>query len=165
MARFLRYPDLRLGRAATPRPVDDAMRDVGEKLKAAAMEVQAYGLAAAHLGEVEPLIAISIAPDARSRDYHILFNPEIVFASEEAESGLEGSVSMPGVEVPIVRANSIELVYDDAKHVRQTLQLEGFAARVAQHEIDQMNGIFFLDRLSRLKRDMAIRRYNKAGAR
>jgi peptide deformylase len=165
MARFLRYPDLRLGRAATPRPVDDAMAEVGEKLKAAAMEVQAYGLAAAHLGEVEPLVVISIAPDARSRDYRILFNPEIVFASEEAESGLEGSVSMPGVEVPIVRANSIELVYDDAERVRQTLQLGGFAARVAQHEIDQMNGIFFLDRLSRLKRDMAIRRYNKAGAR
>ncbi len=132
---------------------------------AAAMEVQAYGLAAAHLGQVEPLIVISIAPDARSRDYRILFNPEIVFASEDAETGLEGSVSMPGVDVPNVRANSVELVYDDAERVRHKLRLEGFAARVAQHEVDQINGIFLLDRLSRLKRDIAMRRYNKAGAR
>jgi peptide deformylase len=141
------------------------MQDLGEKLKAAAAEVQAHGLAAVHLGEVEPLVVVSIASDTRSRDYRILYNPKILFASEETGTGLEGSVSMPGVEVSILRANRIELVYDDHESVRHALQLEGFAARVAQHEVDQMNGIFFLDRLSRLKRDMAIRKYNKAGAR
>lgn len=161
MVEFLLYPDPRLRRAAAPRPVDVLMRNIGETLYAAASEVQAYGLAAVHLGEVEPLIVISLAPDRSSRDYRILFNPEIILASDQLDSALEGSVSMPGVEVQIVRANSVELSYDDAVGVRHTMHLEGFAARIAQHEIDQMNGIFFIDRLSRLKRDMTIRRYNK----
>ncbi len=165
MVEFLRYPDPHLTRAAALRPVDSSMRHIGEALCAAAAEVQAYGLAAVHLGEVEPLIVVSVAPDRSSRDYRVLFNPRIIKKSDQRETALEGSVSMPGVEVLIDRANSIELIYDDAEGVRHALHLEGFAARIAQHEIDQMNGIFFIDRLSRLKRDMAIRRYNKIATR
>jgi peptide deformylase len=77
------------------------------------------------------------------------------------EAGPEGSVSLPGIEVDIMRAPRVRVGFDDADGVRQELMLEGFAARVAQHEIEQMNGVFFLDRLSRLKREAALRRYRK----
>ena len=162
MPDFALYPDARLNQAAVPRPVDDALRATGTALLAAVTEVSAYGLAAAHIGQVEPLVVLSAAGDRSTRDYRTLFNPVVTAVSTEVESGPEGSVSLPSIEVPVERARWAEIAYDDEAGTRQTIRLEGFAARVAQHEIDQMNGVFFLARVSRLKRDTALRKYAKS---
>ena len=69
---------------------------------------------------------------------------------------------MPGLQVPVLRARCVRIAYDDETGARQELALAGLPARIAQHEIDQVNGTFFLDRLSRLKRDMAIKRWKKS---
>lgn len=138
------------------------MRAAGAALLAAATQVNAYGLAAAHLGLDEPLVIVSVASDGQGRDYRILYNPQVTALGSEAAIGPEGSVSMPGIEVPVERATALDLVHDDADGQSRSLHLEGFAARVAQHEIDQMNGIFFLSRISRLKRDTAIRKFEKS---
>jgi peptide deformylase len=159
---FVVYPHPALSRAATPRPVDDAMLEAGDRLLAAAREAQAYGLAAAHLGENEPLVVMSMASDPAQRDYRLLYNPEIVAVAEETTSGPEGSVSMPGIEVAVQRPVWAEIAYDDADGIRQRERLEGFVARVALHEIEQVNGIFFLSRVSRLKRDAALRKFDKS---
>jgi len=156
------YPDPILSQAALPRPVDDSMRAVATALQAAAAGVEAYGLAAAHIGQLEPLVVVSLAGEGMARDYRVLFNPRIVALAETAAFGPEGSVSMPGIEVPIERVDWAEIAFDNVAGAGETLRLEGFAARVAQHEIDQMNGIFFLSRLSRLKRDTAIRKFHKS---
>ena len=158
--QILPYPDPLFARRAALRLVDEGMRNVGAVLVATARHHNAYGLAATHIGALEPLIVVSVS-SLDKRDYRLLFNPEIVSLSAEHASGAEGSVSMPGIEVDIQRADSMDLVFDDADGMRQAMTLEGFPARVAQHEIDQMNGIFFLDRLSRLKRDAALRRFKK----
>jgi peptide deformylase len=162
VADFVGYPDPLLNQAALARPVDDAMRSVGEALQGAASGVEAHGLAAAHIGHVEPLVVVSMAGQGVARDYQLLFNPVVLAAAAERAFGPEGSVSMPGIEVPIERAIWVEIGFDTAKGTGQTLRLEGFAARVAQHEIDQVNGVFFLNRLSRLKRDTAIRKFFKS---
>ncbi len=162
MPDFVVYPHPALSRAATPRPVDEAMLEAGDRLLAAAREAQAYGLAAAHLGENEPLVVMSMASDPAQRDYRLLFNPEIVAVAEETASGPEGSVSMPGIEVAVQRPVWAEIAYDDADGIRQRERLEGFVARVALHEIEQVNGIFFLSRVSRLKRDAALRKFDKS---
>lgn len=162
MPDFVVYPHPALSRAATPRPVDDAMLEAGDRLLAAAREAQAYGLAAAHLGENEPLAVMSMASDPAQRDYRLLYNPEIVAVAEETASGPEGSVSMPGIEVAVQRPVWAEIAYDDADGIRQRERLEGFVARVALHEIEQVNGIFFLSRVSRLKRDAALRKFDKS---
>ena len=162
MAGFVLYPDPILNSVALPRPVDAAMLEVGAALQAAAAGVEAYGLAAAHIGRCEPLAVVSVAGQGMARDYRLLFNPVVLACAEERAFGPEGSVSMPGIEVPIERAVWAEIGFDTAEGVRTTLRLEGFAARVAQHEIDQVNGVFFLGRLSRLKRDTAIRKFHKS---
>lgn len=162
MPDFVIYPHPALTRKAEVRPVDDSMRAAGAALLEAAREVQAYGLAAAHLGLDEPLVVISMAGDARQRDYRILYNPRIVTSADEVAAGPEGSVSMPGIEAPLVRSVAVTVEYDDAEGKRQSVDLKDFVARVAAHEIDQMNGIFFLDRLSRVKRDIAIRKFRKS---
>lgn len=155
------YPDSRLGRRAEPREVDEGLRAIGRRLLDAAQAANAYGLAAVHVGAVAPVVVISTDPDPARRSYAVLYNPEIVALAEATEPGTEGSVSMPGVEVEIARPTWAEVAWDDESGVRQEARFEGLPARIAQHEIDQMNGIFFLDRLSRLKRDMVLKRWTK----
>lgn len=134
---------------------------IGDRLLRATEAAEAFGLAAVHIGAVAPVVVISIASDPRKRDYRVLYNPEVRVLGERTAVGTEGSVSMPGIEVEIVRAVSAEIAFDDAAGARQVLRLEGLPARIALHEIDQMNGIFFLERLSRLKRDMVLRKWKK----
>ena len=163
MTEFVRYPDPRLTVKAALRPIDAALRATAERLTTAATEAHAYGLAAAHIGEIEPLVVISVVVDTAQRDYRALFNPEIIGTAEATQTGPEGSVSMPGIEAPIERPVWVDVAYDTVDGGRITTRFEGFVARCALHEIEQMNGIFFLSRLSRLKRDTAIRKFQKLG--
>ncbi|MBE7731715.1 peptide deformylase [Devosia faecipullorum] len=159
-ADIVLYPAPVLSLRANPRPLDEALVAIGRRLLATAQHHRAYGLAASHIGEAEPVAVVSFGPE-EGRDYHLLFNPQILSLSAQTVMGPEGSVSLPGVEADISRAISIFVTYEDAEGESQNTELSGFTARVAQHEIDQMNGMFFLDRLSRLKRDAALRRYRK----
>ena len=129
---------------------------------AAAAAAPAYGLAAIHIGAMAPVAVISVFTDPRKRDYLVLYNPEILTFGGETAEGTEGSVSMPGLQVEVARPLTVRIAYDDETGTRHELDLEGLPARIAQHEIDQVNGVFFLDRLSRLKRDMAIKRWKKS---
>ncbi|MGV3491302.1 MAG: peptide deformylase [Devosia sp.] len=158
------WPDPRFGRKAAPRTVDDGLLAIGARLRAAAMAAKAYGLAAVHIGAVAPVAVISTVLDPTRRDYLELYNPEIVWLSPETAEGPEGSVSMPGFEIAVQRSSTVGISYDDEHGTRVEMQLDGLPARIAQHEIDQVNGIFFLDRVSRLKRDMALKRWKKRGA-
>jgi peptide deformylase len=155
------YPDPRSTRAATPRPVDDGLLGTGTQLHATAEALLAYGLAAAHIGQVEPVVVVSVAPDRAKRDYLLLYNPEVTAVAAETAAGTEGSVSMPGVEIDIARPVWAEIAFDDAQGHRQALRLEGWPARIALHEIEQLQGRFFLEHLSRLKRDMLVRKWRK----
>jgi peptide deformylase len=159
---FILYPDRRLATPAAQAPVDEAMRATGERLRAAAAEAQAYGLAAAHIGEVAPIILLNLNAGTVTRDDGLFFNPVITAVAAETASGREASVSLPGVEVEIARPVWADLRYQDALGADAQMRLEGFLARCALHEVDQMNGIFFLSHLSRVKRDMVLRKYEKA---
>lgn len=141
------------------------MMDVGDRLLAAAASAQAYGLAGIHIGELEPVIVVRNEQDTVSELYSVYFNPVVINLTDQRTPGLEGSVSLPGIEVQIVRSPLVALAYDDAQGDRHSIELQGFQAKIAQHETDQVNGIFFLDRLSRLKKDMALRKFHKLGAR
>lgn len=162
MPPFVIYPHAALNRRAEPRPVDARMLDAGAALLAAAQEVKAYGLAAAHLGLDEPLAVVSFAMDKDQRDYRLLYNPQVLGVADEASLGPEGSVSMPGIEAPVARAVWADIAYDAADGQRRAERVEGFVARIAQHEIDQVNGLFFLRRVSPVKRDIAIRKFRKS---
>lgn len=161
---IVNWPDPRLERKAEPRPVDDGLRAIGARLLEAARAANAYGLAAVHIGVVVPVVVVSFDPDPARRDHRVLYNPAIDALAPETAPGPEGSVSMPGAEAEILRPVWADISWDDEAGERQRLRLEGLPARVAQHEIDQVNGIFFLNRLSRLKRDMVLKRWRKRSA-
>jgi len=155
------WPDPRLSRKAEPRPLDDGLRAIGNRLLEATRAANAYGLAAVHIGAVAPVVVISADEDPDRRDYLVLYNPEVVATDGPAVAGPEGSVSMPGVEIQLVRPYIAELAWDNDTGARQQRRFEGLPARIAQHEIEQMNGVFFLERLSRLKRDMVLKKWQK----
>ncbi|MDB5505625.1 MAG: Peptide deformylase [Devosia sp.] len=145
---------------AAPRAVDDELRTIGARLLDAARASQAYGLAAAHIGEVAPVIVVSTAPPER-RDYRVFYNPMIAAQAEDTVTGTEGSVSLPGVEVELKRPGWVELAFDNETGQRQRERFDGFVARCVMHETEQVDGVFFLDRLSRLKRTMLLKKLQK----
>ena len=85
----------------------------------------------------------------------------IVWASDEMTQHTEGSVSMPGVTETVERHAGVRVTYQDLAGAEQIEEADGLLAVCHQHEIDQLNGIFWLQRLSRLKRDRLIKRYEK----
>jgi peptide deformylase len=91
----------------------------------------------------------------------LLFNPRILAVADEVAKGEEGSVSLPGVRVEILRPVWSEIAFMDDAGTERTERFDGFLARVALHEIEQMQGIFFLERVSRLKREMALKKARK----
>jgi peptide deformylase len=135
------------------------LRETGQRLLAAAEEAKAYGLAAVHIGEVAPVVIVGA--EEEPRNYRLLFNPRVVAVATELAKGEEGSVSLPGGRAQIARPVWAEIAFMDEAGTPQAVRFEHFAARVVLHEIEQMQGIFFLDRVSRLKREMALKKARK----
>lgn len=157
---FVAYPHPALARVAQPRAVDDGLRAIGETLRLAAIEARAFGLAGAHLGIDAPVIAINASPEGDA-DYRLMFNPRIAASATETEAGREASVALPGIEAEIVRPVWVDVTFEDGEGSARAERFAGFLGRVVQHEIEQMNGRFFLMNLSRLKREMLLRKASK----
>lgn len=89
-----------------------------------------------------------------------MINPEIVFRSEEAVELEEGCLSIPGVNGPVKRPVSIRVEYRDEEFEKQSLEVDGWLARVIQHEYDHLDGVLFLDHLSAFKRKLLSSKLN-----
>ena len=102
-----------------------------------------------------------------SEDKGIVFfyNPEIRQASQAMTTMKEGDARYPDVFIALKRPKSVELEYQDSKGVKNTLWLEGVAARCALHEIDSLNGVEFIDRASKLKLERALTKKRKTAKR
>ncbi|MBO3760494.1 peptide deformylase [Ciceribacter sp. L1K22] len=154
------YPDPRL--AAACRPVTDfgpdlkaLADDLYETMKAA----PGVGITAAHVGMDLRLVVLDLPQLGGRRDFA---NPEILSASAHTMEHEEGSVSMPGAIETLERPAAIRLRYTDLSGASHEVDMEGFPAICMQHEIDQLDGIFWLQRLSRLKRDRLVRKWEKS---
>lgn len=156
---IVRFPDARL---RTPcRPVtqfDDTLAalvtDLAETMRAA----PGIGITAAHVGELLRLVVIELDGPASTRIY---VNPEIVWSSEQTSGHIEGSVSMPGVTERVERPSRIRVRYQDLAGTPKTDEENGLLAICLQHEIDQLDGIFWIDRISRLKRERIVKKFSK----
>lgn len=156
------YPDPRLSLAAVPiLAFDEALRQRAGRLLATLQAVAAIGLAGPHAGLPERIVVLRMEPGDAPRIY---VNPVITWVSDERASHEEGSVSMPGIRETVTRAASIRLSYRDLDGGEHEATAEGFEAACIQHEIDQLDGIFWIERLSRLRRDRARQRYAKMRA-
>lgn len=153
------FPDPRLRKRAAPVEAFGAdLEQLAQDLIDTLVAAPAIGLTAPHIGVLQRLVVVRLADDALVRVY---VNPEIAWTSPETRLEREGSVSMPGISEEIERPARVGLTWRTLTGAEEQGEADGFLAVVLQHEIDQLDGIFWLDRLSRLRRDRAIRRYGK----
>ncbi len=157
--RIVRYPDPRLALAAQPVTLfDDALRDLARDLLETMHQAPGIGITAPHIGISLRVVVLDLDPIDGPRTY---VNPEIIWASPEMILHQEGSVSMPGVNDEIARHARVRIEYRDLHGNLQTEESDGLRAVCHQHEIDQLNGLFWIKRLSRLKRERLIKRFEK----
>ncbi|KQT60886.1 peptide deformylase [Methylobacterium sp. Leaf456] len=153
------HPDPRLSRPAAPMALspDDVRALAGDVLDTLG-EVGAMGLTAPHLGILERIVVIRLQPDEPAATY---VDPVVVWASDERAAHPEGSVSMPGVIEPVERPARVRVRYRDLDGMEREEEVDGLRAACLQHEIDQLDGVFWTERLTRLRRDKALKRFAK----
>lgn len=157
---ILRFPDPRLRAVAEPVERFDAdLRQLAADLLETMRAAPGVGITAPHVGVPLRLVVLELTP-GEVRTYA---NPQILWASPETSRATEGSVSMPGVTEEVERPATIRVSWRDLDGTAHEEEAEGFLATCHQHEIDQLDGIFWLQRLSRLKRERVIARYGKLG--
>jgi len=153
------FPDPRLRTVATPVTLfDEALRALAADLVETMRDDGGIGIAAPHIGIATRLVVLELT---REEGPTIYVNPTIVWASDELIRHPEGSVSMPGVTAEIERPTRVRIRYRDLTGAEQSEEGDGLRAVCHQHEIDQLDGIFWTQRLSPLKRDQLMRRYQK----
>ncbi|MEW6124248.1 MAG: peptide deformylase [Pseudomonadota bacterium] len=152
------FPDARLRTPAAPVAAFDAdlaalAADLLDTMRAA----PGVGITACHVGVPQRLYVLELEP-GEVRTY---VNPVLLWSSPERIRHTEGSVSMPGATEEVERAARVRIAFQDLDGTPREEEAEGFRAVCHQHEIDQLDGIFWLQRLSRLKRERVVKRYEK----
>jgi peptide deformylase len=156
--RLLGDPVLRQ-KAEPVAEVDDEIRHLIADMFETMYDADGVGLAAPQVGV--SLRVIVVDPRDESVPPFALVNPEIVERAEEVERGEEGCLSIPGLREIVERSARVVVEGLDRDGLPRRIEAEGLVARILQHEIDHLDGILFIDRLSPLKRQMLLRRWQK----
>lgn len=157
---ILRYPHPGLKTVCTPvTTFDSSLAGLADDLLATMRAAPGVGITAAHIGVFSRLTVLELD---RADGVRVYVNPEIIWFSQETMSHMEGSVSMPGATDEVTRPRAIRFRYQDLEGVLHEDAAEDFPAICIQHEIDQLDGVFWLQRLSRLKRDRLVKKWEKA---
>lgn len=157
---IVRFPDPRLRLAAQAVTSFDAdLRALAQDLLDTMRAAPGLGITAPHVGVPLRIVVLELTPGKVA----VYVNPAVLEASTETIRHAEGSVSMPGLTEEIERPARVKIAYCDLDGTPQTEEAEGFRAICHQHEIDQLDGIFWIDRLSRLKRERVVKRFGKLG--
>lgn len=157
---ILRFPDPLLSREAKiVDHFDDALRALADDLLDTMRAAPGIGITAPHIGILQRLTVIELDRESGIR---IFVNPEIVSRSNDMAKHAEGSVSMPGISEDVERPGAVRVRYQTLDGAIVEEDADGLMAICLQHEIDQLDGIFWTQRLSRLKRERAVKRFEKA---
>ncbi|MFC3264859.1 peptide deformylase [Camelimonas abortus] len=158
----LLWPDPRL---ATPsrevRAFDAQLRRAAEDVLESMRAAGGVGPAAGHFGLDLRLFVLELPEDPAPQFF---VNARIVETSAETARHDEGSISMPGARCEVTRPARALVRWQDLDGAGRQAWFDGFRAACAQHEIDQTDGVFWLQRLSRLKRDLTVKRWRKRQA-
>jgi len=158
--RVVLYPDQRLRQSAAPvTAFDDGLRQAASLLRTALRTIPAIGLAGPHLGIMRRVVALDTARAGGGAGLYI--NPAVAWASAETAEHEEGSVSLPGLTAKLSRPARVRVTFQDLDGALREEEADGFLAACLQHEIDQLDGLFWLERLSRLKRERLLARFAK----
>lgn len=165
------YPDPILHqKAETVTKFDDDLRTFLSDMLETMYLDHGVGLAAPQVGVSKRMIVIDAEQGEDENGNHqkgnpmALVNPEIVYHSEETIFYCEGCLSVPGQSADVERYQKIKVRYQDKSGAVKEIEAEDYLAVVLQHEIDHLDGILYIDHLSRLKRNMLLKKLEKSRA-
>jgi peptide deformylase len=160
---ILTAPDPRLQAISTDvEKVDADIRKLVDDMAESMYAADGIGLAAVQIGVPKRVIVIDLDQKEGKKNPRAFINPKITWASEETAVFEEGCLSVPEIWDDVERPARIKAEYLDSDGNKQVLEADGMLATCLQHEMDHLNGVLFIDHLSRLKRSMAIKKLTKA---
>jgi peptide deformylase len=142
--------------------VDPDMRHLADEMLESMYAAEGIGLAAIQIGVPKRVLVMDLARKDGKKEPRVFINPKILWTSRETTVCEEGCLSVPDIWEEVERPAQMRAEYLDRDGRLQTLEAEGLLATCLQHEIDHLEGILFVDHLSRLKRSMALKRLAKA---
>ena len=148
--------------AAPVEAVDDELRRLARDMFDTMYHAEGIGLAGPQVGVSRRILVVDVTNDDESRHVHALVNPVIVEAGREQDRATEGCLSIPGLEEKVTRPVrvTVDALSLDGDPVR--IEADGLFARALQHEVDHLDGVLFIDRLSPLKRGLLLRKWRKS---
>jgi peptide deformylase len=138
--------------------IDNEIKDAAKQMLEIIKQDKGVGIAGPQIGLMKRIFVVHIDGD----EERIFINPSILETSQETVKYEEGCLSVPGVYVDIVRSESVKIQAWNEKGKPFTMEASGLLARVIQHEYDHLEGVLFLDRLSELKKNRLIEKYEKS---
>ena len=148
-------------KAAAVERVDAELLKLAEDMLTTMYDAPGIGLAAPQVGILRRLIVMDPSRDEEPKQPLIMVNPVILERGTEMREHEEGCLSIPEFTAEIERPATTRVVYIDESGKTQEKTLEGIWSTLVQHEIDHLNGVLFIDYLSRLKRDMIVKKFTK----
>lgn len=156
-------PDPRLRLVCEPvEAVDDSVRALMDDMLETMYDAPGIGLAAIQIAEMRRVVVIDASRSEEERNPLRLVNPQVVWTSEETAVYEEGCLSIPEYYEEVERPARCKVTYLDETGKACEMDCEGLLATVVQHEIDHLNGVLFIDHLSKLKRDRVTKKFTKA---
>src|SRR5262245_48071127 len=163
---ILILPDKRLRQISKPvAKIDAATRKLADDMFETMYAAPGIGLAAIQVGEPKRLVVMDLAKKDEPKQPQVFVNPEVVKASDDKNVHEEGCLSIPEYYEEVERPARVTVCYLDLNGKKQELEAVGLLATCLQHEIDHLNGVLFIDHLSKLKRDRVIKKFTKAAKR
>ena len=161
---ILTLPDPVLRQKSAPvEAVTDATRRFIDQMLETMYEAPGIGLAAIQVGEPRRIITIDVAREEEPKSPLFLINPEILWRSEDERSTYEeGCLSIPDYYAEVERPAKVRVRYVDYDGKQQEREADGLLATCVQHEVDHLNGVLFIDYISKLKRDLVVKKFTKA---
>jgi peptide deformylase len=159
-------PDPKLRVVSAPiGHVDDGLRKLLDDMVATMHDAPGIGLAGVQIAESIRVLVVDLAKKDEAPEPQYFINPEIVWSSEERSIFEEGCLSIPEYYAEVERPARVRARFLDRDGKAQQIEAEGLLATVLQHEIDHLDGVLFIDHISKLKRDRVIKKFIKAAKR
>jgi peptide deformylase len=160
---ILQLPEPVLRRVSTPvAKIDDEIKRLIKDMFETMYDAPGIGLAAVQIGVPKRVVTIDATRGEEEKNPMVFINPEIVSSSDEKDVKEEGCLSIAEYYEEVERPSAVTVRYIDEKGKTQEIEAEGLLARALQHEIDHLNGVLFIDHLSKLKRDRVTKKFTKA---
>jgi peptide deformylase len=159
---ILILPDKRLRAVSKPvAKIDAATRKLVQDMFETMYAAPGIGLAAIQIGEAKRIVTMDLSKKEDEKEPQVFINPEIVSKSEEKSVHEEGCLSIPEYYEEVERPAVVTVCYLDLDGKTREVEARGLFATCIQHEIDHLNGVLFIDHLSKLKRDRVVKKYTK----